>query len=246
MSPEKYETTMSVSKSLVLFLSLIVYISPVFADEPDELYQLALSNAKSVQSASIPRLSDVLGWKDSAPDRLSHRPVTDDANARKLASLAATQQTKRVFCNGFTGCGGRFRGRRRLPTPTGFGQQHIVSKRPFCNTYGCYNSGRKRSIEEPTENSLEISQTPDQKLITLADEWPWTRIKKLFCNGYGGCQNMGKRLQLAPGSSESLTGEHPLSLPFSKDSLHLDGGKKRFFTSGYDDDMDSLIDSMRR
>ncbi|KAK6185070.1 hypothetical protein SNE40_007390 [Patella caerulea] len=76
---------------------------------------------------------------------------------------------KRVFCNGFTGCGGRHRGRRR---------QHTIRilKRPFCNNWGCGNG--KRTLE-----NIVIKPADDQ-----------TVRKRLFCNNYGGCRSFKRAL----------------------------------------------------
>ncbi|CAG5125907.1 unnamed protein product [Candidula unifasciata] len=136
MAPENSETTMLISKSIVLLLSLIVYTSPVCADEPSELYQLALSDAKSDQPANAPRLSDVLRWKDSLPDRLSPNPATDQADSSRLAAFASSP-------------------------PAGISL--VIRKRQFCNSYGC-NNGGKRAIQAPLENNLEPSQDANQKM----------------------------------------------------------------------------------
>ncbi|ESO90838.1 hypothetical protein LOTGIDRAFT_163724 [Lottia gigantea] len=75
---------------------------------------------------------------------------------------------KRVFCNGFTGCGGRHRGRRRQYTAR-------ILKRPFCNNWGCGNG--KRALEK-------VPVQPFGKNLAR---------KRLFCNNYGGCRGGKKR-----------------------------------------------------
>ncbi|XP_071089991.1 uncharacterized protein [Haliotis cracherodii] len=82
--------------------------------------------------------------------------------------------TKRVFCNGFTGCGGRFRGRRRQHPP-------VLGKRPFCNYFGCGNAG-KRS-EAPTKAVA-------QRVMRLPDDIR----KRLFCNSFDGCRGRKRAL----------------------------------------------------
>ncbi|BFY97098.1 hypothetical protein BsWGS_00138 [Bradybaena similaris] len=249
MTPENSEITMAVSRSLVLCLSLIIYTSPVLADDRDDQYnQLADSNQENAHYASAPRLSDLLRWKDSLSDILPQHPAADNMDSNNSASVATSQQMKRViWCNGFTGCARNVKDRKRhLVRKEENRQRPVRSKRPFCNSYGCFNSGRKRSLRTTTEERHKPAEAEDQRVAT--DMWPWARIKKLFCNGYGGCQNMGKRLQARPDSSDStpVGSEHPMDRPFSKESLHSAGGNKRFFTGGYEDDVNALIDEMKR
>ncbi|XP_067656833.1 uncharacterized protein [Haliotis asinina] len=99
-------------------------------------------------------------------DRLSS---DSSEQGRPLGSEALT---KRVFCNGFTGCGGRFRGRRRQHPP-------VLGKRPFCNYFGCGNVGKRSEL--PTKAVA-------QRLMRLPD----VIRKRLFCNGFDGCRG-GKR-----------------------------------------------------
>lgn len=154
--------------------------------------------------------------------------------------LEVPELTKRVFCNSFTGCGGRFRNRRVQQQPAGELHKRLMSlaKRPFCNTYGCYNSGRKRAIQASLETPEVLT---GQKFVTSSDGLQWNRIKKLFCNGYGGCQNLGKRLSmLTDDVAKEINNGHSASVPFSKAALGSLGGSKRFFTSSFEDDVDSL------
>ncbi|XP_041370462.1 conoCAP-like [Gigantopelta aegis] len=92
---------------------------------------------------------------------------------------------KRVFCNGFTGCGGRFRARRRQQQHQ---QQHPpILKRPFCNHYfGCGNVKRS-GLEAGAVDSVLVKPVNEPKLQTALR-------KRLFCNGYNGCQGKKRAL----------------------------------------------------
>lgn len=214
------------------------------------LPQLADSNEVNAHYASANRLSDLLRWKDSLLDILPQHPAADNMDSSNPASSATSEHMNRViWCNGFTGCAWNVKNRKRQPVRNEENRQRPVrSKRPFCNSYGCFNSGRKRSIRTTAEGRHKPSEAEGQRVATFTDKWPWARIKKLFCNGYGGCQNMGKRLQARPDGSDSTLGgsEHPTARPFSKESLHSVGGNKRFFTGGYEEEMNNLIDEMER
>lgn len=196
---------------------------------------------------NLPRLSDLLLVKQLILDLVSK---SSSASADKDFQVEAEDQTdqsrlaKRVFCNGFTGCGGRFRGRRRPQQPVAeIGKRLLPNfrKRPFCNSYGCYNSGRKRF--SPGPDIEEVS-----KVTPLTDALLHERMKKLFCNGYGGCQNLGKRLVLLDAAvAKAVSDDHKPSFPVSTRSLlNKLEGMKRIFTSDFDDQVDNLISSMRR
>ncbi|CAL1538789.1 unnamed protein product [Lymnaea stagnalis] len=154
-------------------------------------------------------------------DRVAPRAPRSALDTKVLDNSAQLGVNKRVFCNGFTGCGGRFRQRRR-------------HKRPFCNTNGCYNSGKKRAYEIESETRDDATELGPQ----AADEgWTGEKLKKLFCNGYGGCQNMGKRARVGEPSGNQEEG----LLPFPREEM-----KKRFYSAGYDEDMDDLANKMGR
>ncbi|BFZ01990.1 hypothetical protein BsWGS_05030 [Bradybaena similaris] len=210
--------------------------------------QLPFSSADSSQSTSddsLSSLSDLLLVKQSILDALSKPPsaaLDKDFDAEDQPDKS--RLTKRVFCNGFTGCGGRFRGRRRQQQPVAeIGKRLLPNfrKRPFCNSYGCYNSGKKRFSSGAGLNEAA-------NVSPLADALLQERIKKLFCNGYGGCQNLGKRLVvLDTAVAKTVSDEVKPSFPVPARSLLSKlGGLRRVFTPELDDDIDSFINSMRR
>lgn len=170
---------------------------------------------------------------------------------------------KRVFCNGFTGCGGRFRAQRRHQG------EHDADKRVFCNSQGCRNGGRKRAAMAAAAASQDIindGRSHGQRFnvelwkqaLKRLEELQLGKLhklsKKLFCN-YGGCRNVGKRRHLGgahhrpvfgPVDPEGELVAHNLlpKLDFvSSGEEHSSG--KRFFASNADGDLDSLIAALR-
>ena len=97
---------------------------------------------------------------------------------------------KRVFCNGFTGCGGRFRARRRQQQQQQQQlqqQQAPILKRPFCNHYyGCGNAKRSE-LGTGSVDSVLVKPVIEPKLQAAIR-------KRLFCNGYNGCQGKKRAL----------------------------------------------------
>nr|ARS01357.1 ccap 1 [Deroceras reticulatum] len=247
MLPDKASHILSTGSTLALALSLLFCTLRVYAEDPDQDYSnLPLTNTASVQStdseSQAARLSDLLKLKDSVSYILP--PETDIQESDNGEQTDSSELPKKVFCNGFTGCGGPLRSRRRMKDPDT--ELRVLSKRPFCNSYGCYNSGRKRFGQTSSISKDDTLQVPRQKVTTFADGWPWARMKKLFCNGYGGCQNMGKRLkQFNPDVENQVSSDQRLPSPVSK-VVHSSGGRKRFISSNFDEDFDSFIDSMRR
>ncbi|KAH9496863.1 hypothetical protein Btru_010028, partial [Bulinus truncatus] len=229
-SSDLVTATVSEMLKLVTWLSLITCTAFVYADEPSQYFNFPLTSTENVHTQpddqSPPRLQHT---KPSMLYRLSPNFDRGDNGGPLDGSLAdGMDVTKRVFCNGFTGCGSFRRGSRRRPKAV-VGkrlQDQAISKKPFCNSHGCFNSG-KRSGELPSEDAQKFSD----------DEFPALMTKKLFCNGYGGCQNMGKRLLLL----EKLKDR---SRQWDSDSADTLG--KRYWTGGFDEDVDSLVDSMSR
>ena len=112
--------------------------------------------------------------------------------------------SKRVFCNGFTGCGGRHRDRRHH-RQAGKRLIPVLVKRPFCNSFGCYNG--KRSPKAFPLASVVAAYRARMLAQTLAagrrEEGAAGGVpgKRLFCNGYGGCRG-GKRSLFSPWMSK--------------------------------------------
>lgn len=113
--------------------------------------------------------------------------------------------SKRVFCNGFTGCGGRHRDRSRRQEKYGKRLIPVLVKRPFCNSFGCYN-GKRSAQAFPLLNAAAASYRARVLAHALAaarrHEGSAGRPgKRLFCNGYGGCRG-GKRSLFSPWMSK--------------------------------------------
>uniref|UniRef100_A0A0B7A380 Uncharacterized protein n=1 Tax=Arion vulgaris TaxID=1028688 RepID=A0A0B7A380_9EUPU len=256
MFQQNTATIMNMARTITLVLTAIICTFAVSAEDTNEFYsELPMSNTNtaiaqlSSDQTSNNKLSNLLKFTKSMSDILSQNYGTDIKEPDYGEQQRTYELAKRIFCNGFTGCGIRIRGRRRIQEPVSGLEKHMpaISKRPFCNSYGCYNSGKKRS-HSPSENKNDTPDVAGSKVKTFTNSWPWARIKKLFCNSYGGCQNLGKRLsQLnADITKDASNGQHQLSLPVSKATFDLTGGKKRFFTSNFDEEIDSLLDNMRR
>nr|E3PQQ8.1 RecName: Full=ConoCAP; Contains: RecName: Full=ConoCAP-a; AltName: Full=CCAP-vil; Contains: RecName: Full=ConoCAP-b; Contains: RecName: Full=ConoCAP-c; Flags: Precursor [Conus villepinii]CBM40423.1 ConoCAP protein [Conus villepinii] len=134
--------------------------------------------------------------------------------------------SKRVFCNGFTGCGGRHRDRSRRQERYGKRLIPVLAKRPFCNSFGCYNGKRSLSGAGPAlstpvdpsrnnkartmarmldaaasarhEQQQQLLQQREQRGLESRDPAASGDLsKRLFCNGYGGCRG-GKRTLYSP------------------------------------------------
>jgi hypothetical protein len=247
MLPDKASYILTTGTTLALALSLLFCTLRVYAEDTDQDYNNPpLTNTASVRStdseSQAARLSDLLKLKDSVSFILP--PETDIQQPDNGEQTDSSELPKQVFCNGFFGCGGTLRDRKRMKDPDT--ELRILSKRPFCNSYGCYNSGRKRFGQPSSKSKDDTLQVPRQKVTSFADGWPWARIKKLFCNGYGGCQNMGKRLkQFSPDVGNQVNSEQRLPSSVSK-VVNSSGGRKRFISSNFDEEFDSFIDSLRR
>nr|UMA82992.1 venom-related protein CAP-superfamily [Conus ebraeus] len=138
--------------------------------------------------------------------------------------------SKRVFCNGFTGCGGRHRDRSRRQERYGKRLIPLLVKRPFCNSFGCYNGKRSLSgagpalstLVDPSQNyraraiarmlaaAASARRQQQQQLLQQQEQGGLERRvlvasgalgKRLFCNGYGGCRG-GKRSLFSPWMSK--------------------------------------------
>ncbi|XP_059153028.1 uncharacterized protein LOC131938834 [Physella acuta] len=226
--------------SVFLMWSLNILLPIVLTQEPGEFFNtLHLTTDEDVkQRTSHPaRLDDLPQASQHRLEAILQGKFLSDADG-SLQDSGALREDKRVFCNGFSGCGGRFRGRRRQKNAAEVRKrlQHPkVSKRPFCNSYGC-NNGGKRISEIPSELGDDVTWRDGSDA-----ELP-TRFKKLFCNGYGGCQNMGKRILLLPVNSP-VRDSNPnpfLPPPVNDVSGQLE---KRFWSGGYEDDMNQLVQS---
>uniref|UniRef100_A0A0B7A201 Uncharacterized protein n=1 Tax=Arion vulgaris TaxID=1028688 RepID=A0A0B7A201_9EUPU len=166
----KYATPVQTRRFLIMIVSLLSCINNLAQGQPpNDIYnelslpnpskdQLPSSNSDSLHlssdEAGNPRLQDLLLLKQSLSEVLSKVPELDDKDYENEDHPEETKQTKRVFCNGFTGCGGRFRGRRRQQQPVEeIGKRRLPNfgKRPFCNSYGCFNSGKKGLISFPSK-----------------------------------------------------------------------------------------------
>lgn len=218
---------------------------PVSSSRNSQLPFSSADSSQSISDDSLHSLSDLLLVKQSILDALSKPPSAAlDKDFDTEDQTYKSRLTKRVFCNGFTGCGGRFRGRRRQQQPVAeIGKRLLPNfrKRPFCNSYGCYNSGKKRFSSGAALNK-------ESKFNSLADSLLQERIKKLFCNGYGGCQNLGKRLVvLDTAVAKAVSDDVKPSFPVPARSLLSNlGGLKRVFTPELYDDIDSFTNTMRR
>lgn len=126
----------------------------------------------------------------------------DNDDGENSSNTGEGEVSKRVFCNGFTGCGGRHRDRsRRQEVSMLYGKRLIpvLVKRPFCNSFGCYNgkrsSGASTGFRYPAGSSPSIRARMLAETLAAAEgasEPAVTAGKRLFCNGYGGCRG-GKR-----------------------------------------------------
>lgn len=121
---------------------------------------------------------------------------------------------KRVFCNNFTGCGGKHRERSRRQNLERLGKRLLpllLVKRPFCNSFGCYN-GKRATAAAPQALPLAPAepQAPSLSARLLGAALAASRAnaglngplssssgKRQFCNGFGGCKG-GKRTLFAP------------------------------------------------
>ncbi|XP_076461927.1 conoCAP-like [Babylonia areolata] len=120
--------------------------------------------------------------------------------------------SKRVFCNGFTGCGGRHRDRSRRQGRAGKRLIPVLVKRPFCNSFGCYNGKRSSSLSSLVEPVDRYTARALARMLAAAYAAREQRqregvqrlgplSKRLFCNGYGGCRG-GKRSLFSPWMSK--------------------------------------------
>ncbi|KAL8576910.1 hypothetical protein ACOMHN_067360 [Nucella lapillus] len=163
---------------------------------PSFLLQL-LQNPDSPRSASA-----------SAPDSLSQSSQTSGELDE------SGEVTKRVFCNGFTGCGGRHRDRSRRQERYGKRLIPLLVKRPFCNSFGCYNGKRSSglSLVNPADSyrarvlarMLAATRSASARLHQpqgAEERGMGAPGKRLFCNGYGGCRS-GKRSLFSPWMSK--------------------------------------------
>lgn len=131
--------------------------------------------------------------KTGADDSDNYASASSDEDESKAA-------VKRVFCNGFTGCGGRHRDRSRRQEVFGKRLIPLLVKRPFCNSFGCYNG--KRSGLETLETDRLLGPVREGFLegAGLADDGEEVGSlemqgrKRLFCNGYGGCRGSKRAL----------------------------------------------------
>ncbi|KAL8558879.1 hypothetical protein ACOMHN_054310 [Nucella lapillus] len=118
---------------------------------------------------------------------------------------------KRVFCNAFTGCGGRHRQinrRRRL-----YGKRLIpvLVKRPFCTSFGCFNTQSSSPAKFSRARLLRglpgrqrVKERRGRKVGGGDGGGGGAGVgkgKRLFCNGFWGCRN-AKRSLFSPWMSK--------------------------------------------
>nr|ADX20597.1 CCAP-1 [Aplysia californica] len=268
-------SVLSPTSSFLLFLVINVMLAsiPLSTVTADEFFKQPAESKTTVKRSTSgeskpPRLLELIEMRDAVSSML---PVDDTPSLTRnfdgtsgvgdglqAGGSQVPRLFKRVFCNGFTGCGGRFRGRRRQLNEA-LGKRRLsqqrVGKRPFCNTLGCYNGGRKRHEEEEVESAKVEEQLKElvstsSRLPVLSPRGGWNldeKVKRLFCNGYGGCQNGGKRWgKSGMGTKQTGASSRNLALPLSDESLKKLSTMKRFFAGGYDNDMEGLIDSLKR
>ncbi|GFR98267.1 hypothetical protein ElyMa_001014300 [Elysia marginata] len=215
-------------------------------------------------------LMKLLSMKSSLSDLLAPNQVealSDSGNEDSQLDISANggdgvysdiqpPADKRVFCNVFTGCGGRFRAQQG---------QHGTDKRVFCNSQGCRNGGRKRGMltaaaaqGDAKENKGGFDMKLWKQALKRLEELHLGKLrglsKRLFCN-YGGCHNVGKRRgPTARHSQPSFPSEDAKAsimvnsfLPKLEfvSSRQGHSNQKRFFSGGADADLDALINSFR-
>nr|ADX20598.1 CCAP-2 [Aplysia californica] len=240
---------------LVLVLNVMLASIPLSAVTADEFFKQPAESKTTVKRSTSgeskpPRLLELIEMRDAVSSML---PVDDTPSLTRnfdgtsgvgdglqAGGSQVPRLFKRVFCNGFTGCGGRFRGRRRQLNEA-LGKRRLsqqrVGKRPFCNTLGCYNGGRKRHEEEEVESAKVEEQL--KELVSTSSRLPVLSPR--------GCQNGGKRWgKSGMGTKQTGASSRNLALPLSDESLKKLSTMKRFFAGGYDNDMEGLIDSLKR
>nr|AQS80493.1 CCAP-1 precursor [Charonia tritonis] len=168
---------------------------------PSLLLQLLRSEAALRQQQQQQQQQQPPQNMDSDEDDSSSNIINNDGNRDDNNDIV-----KRVFCNGFTGCGGRHRElsrRRRI-----FGKRLIpvLVKRPFCNNFGCFNS-KRNPLAAPSVEGFRARLLSQGFAPAAEGETPGGKQggvykgKRLFCNGYGGCRG-GKRSLFSPWMSK--------------------------------------------
>ena len=236
---------------------------------------------QSLRESNHPRLLALLGvsgmsgleGNDRLPqgtdieevDRSSRNSVMENSDSESLENDIVRPTPKRVFCNIFTGCGGKFRvGRRKHHRPSQHiarkrflfpdTDKYIIGKRIFCNPQGCFNGKKRSGSEMNIFDQLKPAASKRARNLSRINSFLVDTIKRPFCN-FGGCANAGKRttsvqqskrsgLTSFPLTSDDLGG--PIVAPVTRASFQNWQQMKRFFAGGYDNDMQSLIDSLKR
>ncbi|GFO40895.1 hypothetical protein PoB_006740000 [Plakobranchus ocellatus] len=222
---------------------------------PDPQKTLLLESQSSPDTTEQQRLKQLLTVKDSLIKLLFPHPgLSSDAESEDVSNVEDADvdyngeleppADKRVFCNGFTGCGGRFRAQRR---------RDLLNKdnRVVCNSKGCFNGGTKRAMSEAIayDDNASDGRNVDMGLWRQALQ----RLKKMqlkvrrrpkrpFCNNYG-CQNMGRIHTRASGFRSASKKGLP-RLDFLGNRLH--NQEKRYLFGGYDEQVDAISDSLNR
>nr|AQS80494.1 CCAP-2 precursor [Charonia tritonis] len=221
-----------VSRGHILYVILLPVLARVAADDADEQIMSEMmsgdhdgaSNSNSLvrssEHSSLPR-SLILQMLRSGSLRgaASSAPLPAPPAQPLLSRLADKAEygqdgevTKRVFCNGFTGCGGRHRDRSRRQERYGKRLIPVLVKRPFCNSFGCYNGKRSSSSFSIVDPVAAYRARVFAQMMAAAEsarrgeegERPAGVVvpgKRLFCNGYGGCRG-GKRSLFSPWMSK--------------------------------------------
>ena len=179
---------------------------------------------------------------DQSPPRLQHlktsmldlfSPSPDLESNRALDSAPTTdggfEKQKRVFCNSFTGCGGKFRGRRRRLKKN---LRQAISKRAISQEAVLQHAWLFQQREE-VWGSLVWGWRPDRAAEIFRRRASSLKLNRQLCNSLGGCQNVAPRVGLL----ERLK---------QLDSDQTDSLGKRFYSGGFDEDADALAENMGR
>ncbi|XP_076439495.1 uncharacterized protein LOC143279361 isoform X2 [Babylonia areolata] len=123
---------------------------------------------------------------------------------------------KRVFCNRFTGCGGRHREMVRRRRLLGKRLIPLLVKRRICTSFGCFKTSapstgqatfrRRTRLFQPsktfTKAVKEEEERREEEEVKEGGRSDVEPVKRLFCNGYGGCQGGRKRSLFSPWMSK--------------------------------------------
>ncbi|XP_025096117.1 conoCAP-like [Pomacea canaliculata] len=140
--------------------------------------------------------ADDSGSSGEAVDSTAPSSSSSSSDEEEEENTSEEILVKRVFCNAFTGCGGRHRDRNRRQERNGKRFIPVLVKRPFCNPHGCYNGKRAQAsaLEVPRVDPQMHARLLAEYLASAKRESVVSHVygKRPFCNGYGGCRG-GKR-----------------------------------------------------